>query len=193
VDEHHYLQRVAAHRAWLESAVPHLSRGPQIAFAASNAERLFPLYAAFAKDERRDAGSTLMREGLDVVWDYAVGASLSSDALRDMTSRMDELIPHTEDCRTLLCYAASSAGAAVATALECCAESDSKAVAATGVLVIDVLDSAPNGEQRVYHELAEQTADIESLREADPFDPEFVRTLRKSAKRRGLSPALFQR
>ena len=162
-----YLNTLAEHSDWVEQQLTGLSQKAQVAFAASCAEQLFPLYERFVQEERwGDAAA--MRRGLDTAWEWCPGDP--GAGLQRLRDECDALTPHTDDFSSLLGSAASSAGLAVVAALDCCASNDAAAAAAAAEYVLEVPgralmpeDDAPDIPEAVAAELARQRAVLDAL------------------------------
>ena len=106
-------------RGAVTSQVSRLRPEARAAFAALAAERLLPYYGRFQAETGWGSVGPLKR-GLDLVWQYVLGRSVSGDDVRKASVECKLVAPDTEDFETPLVSRALDATSAVLSALRAC-------------------------------------------------------------------------
>jgi uncharacterized protein YjaG (DUF416 family) len=109
---------------FLTDRLARLTPEQRTALAAAMGERWYPAYAAFSKAEGWGDASVL-RRGLDVVWDHLRGMRLAAAERERLIASVDENTPHMDDFDDA--NEALSACVIVKDALRCIAKSDNTA------------------------------------------------------------------
>jgi uncharacterized protein YjaG (DUF416 family) len=112
-----------------------LPRRRQIAFAATCAEHLLPMYEKFSIAERWGSTDALCR-ALDEIWRYLMGHSSEPD-LRKMLTACEMATPDMDDFHTELASLALDVAIAVQSAVEACFQADPTAKALEAKAIID--------------------------------------------------------
>jgi uncharacterized protein len=139
--------------------ITELKQVPQthaLVFAALCCERMLPNYQRFVQ-EHGEGDYTVLREGLDLVWEYVLGRATPEQA-QAASAACNAVTPDTEDFPTISCSLASDAGVAMLHTLDFCADGDGKHAIYVSTLLIDAVAMYVDGK------------DLEGTRESLPVD-----------------------
>jgi len=152
----------------------------QLAFALSCAERLYPNYLAFVKQQSWGEPSVL-RAALDLGWSVLEGHASDLSDLKSLGDAVQRAEPETEDFDTILVSSALDAAASAGLVLQFLKDRNARVVVEIATLCRDTVDmfvqdvegltpSQPNFEEKILkhdlmqRELQRQHADLEELR-----------------------------
>jgi uncharacterized protein YjaG (DUF416 family) len=176
---------------WRVVVSKHLNRSGahRIAFVASLAERLLPLYISYAATTGKGRPEQL-REVLDSAWEAAKGRSFPSMVLQDLETKVNQGALDTEDSQA---WSAWSAWRTLQLALACCGSVENSELAEEAALVAyervagqgarNEPNASTNQHQRpeIYNEIMKQMMLLTRLRAMVTLDEQAVESLRTQA------------
>jgi hypothetical protein len=132
-----------------------MSPAKRLAFALGCAERLYPNYVAFVREQGWGDPEGL-RAALDLAWCVLLGRSTEVHVVQELRRRIEDAEPETEDFQTILVSAALDAASAAGLILKLLEQDDPTIVVEIASLCRDTVD--------MYLQVVE---------ELDPSDPAF--------------------
>lgn len=187
----------------IETTLTGLNEKQCLVFGALITERLLPNYVAFHK-ETGWGDIKVLRDGLDLIWDYILGQPLPHKQIDLLLLSCDKVIPDTEDFQTILVSSALDAGTVVFSLLEFIKEQNVNNIATIATLAIETIDmhvqssglvpsNDPNLENLIethpfmQREIFQQKIELDAIKNIPVFNAEIVAKLKEYWKNNGKS------
>lgn len=137
-------------------------------FVASCAERMYPNYLAFAQSQQW-GNPEVLRNGLDTLWFLASGKVLREEEIQSLIESCQEVVPDSEDFRSLLTSAAQYAVIAVVHGLSCYLEQDGSLAEQVSVAALETVRDYLYQVNSVTIEPHAQNTELEEWIERSPL------------------------